>query len=158
MRKLASVLAASILVIAACSGSGATQQPAGTGGGGPTAATSQGGGGDCSYWCGTGSAQVTMGGATVTISPGGCYDGGKNGVDIRFGDFTKSGTAAAKDYVVALVYHGGNGTPIVSGGVNGELFVLSTSGATGTIGDDGKGSFSGTNMFGGTITATFSCK
>ena len=168
MRRLASVLAASILLVAACSSSGGTQQPAGTGGGAPTTTASQAGNGgvttppplpsnagDCSFWCGTGSAQVTIGGAMVTMSPGGCYPASDNDVDARFGDFTsKKG-----DWIIALVYYGGSKTPLLSGNVAGKAFMLSTSGATGTIGNDGKGSVSGTESLGtATISATFSCK
>jgi hypothetical protein len=168
MRKLASVLVASILLVAACSSSGETQQPAGTGGGGPTTAVSQAGNGDvttppplpsnagdCTFWCGTGSAQVTVGSATVTMSPGGCYPASDNDVDARFGDFTsKKG-----DWIIALVYYGGSKTPLLSGSVGGEAFMLSTSGATGTIGNDGKGSVSGTEFLGtAVISAIFSCK
>jgi hypothetical protein len=168
MRKLASVLVASVLLIAACSSSGATQQPAGTGGDSPSTAASQASNGDvttppplpsnagdCTFWCGTGSAQVTVGSATVTMSPGGCYPASDNDVDARFGDFTtKKG-----DWIIALVYYGGGKTPILSGSVGGKAFMLSTSGATGAIGTDGKGSISGTEFLGtATISATFSCK
>ena len=168
MRKLASVLVASVLLIAACSSSGATQQPAGTGGGDPTTAASQASkgavttpppfpsnAGDCTFWCGTGSAQVTVGSATVTMSPGGCYPASDNDVDARFGDFTKK----SGDWIIALVYYGGGKTPFLSGSVGGKPFMLSTSGTTGTIGTDGKGSVSGTEFLGtATISATFSCK
>jgi hypothetical protein len=168
MRKLASVLVASILLVAACSSSGATLPPAGTGGGGaPTTAASQASNGDvttpppqpsnagdCSFWCGTGSAQVTIGDATVTISPGGCYPASDNDVDARFGDFTNQ----KSDWIIALVYYGGSKTPILSGSVGGTAFMLSTSGATGTIDNDGKGSISGTEFLGtATISVTFSC-
>jgi hypothetical protein len=169
MRKLASVLVASILLAAACSSSGATLPPAGTvGGGAPTTAASlasngdvttpppqpSNGGGDCSFWCGTGSAQVTIGDSTVTISPGGCYAGSDNDVDARFGDFTNQ----TSDWIIALVYYGGSETPILSGSVGGTAFMLSTSDATGSIGNDGKGSISGTEFLGtATISVTFSC-
>ena len=168
MRKLASVLVASILLVAACSGSGATLPAAGTGGGGPTTAASQASSGDvitpppfpsnagdCTFWCGTGSAQVNVGSATVTMSPGGCYPASDNDVDARFGDFTtKKG-----DWIIALVYYGGSKTPLLSGSVGGKAFTLSTSGATGTIGTDGKGSISGTEFLGtAEVSATFSCK
>jgi hypothetical protein len=111
--------------------------------------------GDCTFWCGTGSAQVTVGSATVTMSPGGCYPASDNDVDARFGDFTnKSG-----DWIIALVYYGGGKTPFLSGSVGGKAFMLSSSGATGAIGTDGKGSISGTEFLGtATISATFSCK
>jgi hypothetical protein len=168
MRRVASVLVASIFLVAACSSSGGTQQPADTGGGGPTTAASQASNGDvttppplpsnagdCTFWCGTGSAQVTVGSATVTMSPGGCYPASDNDVDARFGDFTnKKG-----DWIIALVYYGGSKTPLLSGNVAGKAFMLSTSGATGTIGTDGKGNVSGTEFLGtATTSATFSCK
>ncbi|MGA3057173.1 MAG: hypothetical protein ABSE70_03935 [Candidatus Limnocylindrales bacterium] len=168
MRKLASVLITSILLMAACSSSSGTQQPAGTGGGAPTTAASQASdgdvttppplpsnAGDCTFWCGTGSAQVTVGGATVTMSPGGCYPASDNDVDARFGDFTNQ----KSDWIIALVYYGGSKTPILSGSVGGKAFMLSTSGATGTIGNDGKGSVSGSEFLGtAAISVTFSCK
>ena len=169
MRKLASVLLASILLISACSSSGGAQQPAPpTTGGTPTTAASQASSGDvttppplpsnagdCTFWCGTGSAQVTVGSATVTMSPGGCYPASDNDVDARFGDFTnKKG-----DWIIALVYYGGSKTPLLSGSVGGKAFTLSTGGATGTIGTDGKGNVSGTEFLGtAAISATFSCK
>lgn len=148
MRKLASILVASIVLTAACSSSSGTQQPTGTGGGAPTTAASPGGN------SGNGSATVTIGGSNVTLSGGRCDDGGTVGVDVRFGD----PSSASADWVIALVHHGGSGKPIASGRVGGKLFVLGAD-ATGTIGDDGKGAFSGTDSAGGNgkISATFSC-
>jgi hypothetical protein len=88
------------------------------------------------------------------MSPGGCYPASDNDVDARFGDFTNQ----KGDWIIALVYYGGSKTPILSGSLGGKAFVLSTSGATGTIGNDGKGSVSGTEFLGtATISATFSC-
>ncbi|MGA3057174.1 MAG: hypothetical protein ABSE70_03940 [Candidatus Limnocylindrales bacterium] len=155
MRKLASVLVASILLVAACSSSSGTQQPAGTGGGAPTTAPSQGGGGGgADNWSGNGSAKVTIGGTTVTISPGGCYDGGSLGVDFRFGAWDKQ----TDDWIIGIAHHDGSQPEAISGSVGGKPFVLGTDVAA-TIGADGKGTFSGTDSVGGNgkITATFSC-
>jgi hypothetical protein len=155
MRKLASLLVASIVLAAACSSSSGTKQPAPpTGGGTPTTAASQGGNGGNGGNLGSGSATVTIGGSNVTLSGGLCNDGGAVGVDVRFGDITSE----SADWFVALIHHGGSGKPIVSGRVGGKLFVLGAD-ATGTIGADGKGTFSGTDSAGGNgkITATFSC-
>jgi hypothetical protein len=169
MRRLVSLLVVSILLTAACSSSGGTQQPAPPTGGGVTTAPSQSGyiggfitpppkpsnSGDCSFWCGNGSAQVTVGDATVTMSPGGCADASDNDVEARFGDFTKK----KGDWIIVLVYYGGTKTPLLSGNIGGKAITMSTSGANGTIGDDGKGSLSGTEFLGtAKISATFSCK
>jgi hypothetical protein len=168
VRRLVSLLVVSILLTAACSSSGGTRQPAPPTGGGISATLPEASGGsvttpppkpsnsgDCSFWCGNGSAQVTVGDATVTMSPGGCADASDNDVDARFGDFTKK----KGDWVIALVYYDGGQTPFVSGSVGGKMFTMSTNGATGTVGHDGKGSFSGTELLGtAKISATFSCK
>jgi len=151
MRRLAFILLAASLAAAACGGGTATSN---TGGGGgtqaPAAATGGGGGGD---WSGNGSAKVTVGGTTFTVSPGGCYDGGTLGVDFRFGAWD-SQTA---DWIIGIAHHDGSNAT-VTGRVNGKTFVLGTDVAA-TIGADGKGTFSGTDSVGGNgkITATFSC-
>jgi hypothetical protein len=111
--------------------------------------------GNCSFWCGNGSAEVTIGETTVTLSPGGCADAGDNDVDARFGDFTKK----KGDWATVLVYYGGGKTPLLSGSIGGKAITMSTSGATGTIGNDGRGSLSGTEFLSSAkISATFSCK
>jgi hypothetical protein len=153
MRRFAALGLVAVLAIAACGGSSATQTPGGggnhtnPGGGNPT----QNGGGD---WNGTGSAKVTVGGSTITVSPGGCVDGGSEGVDFRFGDFT----AQKNDWIIGLVYHDGHKPSGVSGQVGGKLFVLDTD-RSGTISGDGTGTFAGTDTIGGNgaMSATFSC-
>jgi hypothetical protein len=157
MRKLALVLVASIVVAAACSSSSGTQQPAGTGGGAPTTPASQGGnGGNGGNWSGTGSAKVTVGGTTVTLSPGGCLDGGTVGVDFRFGGWE---TPTTGDWVIGIAHHDGSKPEAISGTVGGKPFVLGDD-VTATIGGDGKGTFAGTDLASGNakITATFACK
>jgi hypothetical protein len=157
MRKLALFMLTAVMASAACGSSGATQGPA-TGGGNPTSAAggnataAAGGGGD---WSSTGSAKVTVGGQEITISPGGCLDGGSVGVDIRFGDWSSH----TGDWIVAAVYHDGHEPAAISGKVGGKLFVLDK-GMTGSIAGDGTGKFAGTDSIGGNgaISATFSCK
>jgi predicted small secreted protein len=162
-RRVSAVVAALVvlaLMVAACD-SGTTA--------GPTV------GGDCQYWCGNGSATVTVGGATTTISGGGCHDAGSAGYDIRFGDW--QGLQGVSSWLGLTAYRVGGPTatpaatvnplaapsasdhpsPIGGGGVDGNDFVLAP-GATVTFNANGTGSFSGTDMNGaGLITGTFSC-
>jgi hypothetical protein len=154
MRKLALVLVAPIVLAAACSSSSGTQQPAGTGGGATTTPASQGGNGG--NWSGAGSAKVTVGGTTVTISPGGCLDGGSVGVDFRFGEWA---TPATADWVIGIAHHDGSKPEAISGSVGGKPFGLGDD-LTATIGSDGTGTFAGTDLGAGNskVTATFSCK
>ena len=163
MRRLATFCFAAAIAMAACGGSGAPTAPGGSGGGktpapgGSTSAPS-GGGGDCTYWCGHGTASVTMGGSTVQISGsgiGGCFDSGTGVVDARFGDYH---SGATNNYVMILVYRDGGTEPTVTGAVGGKVFVLGSD-ETATIGSDSKGTFSGSNSIGtGTVSGTFSCQ
>lgn len=157
MRKLALLMLTAVIASAACGSSSATQGPAAGGGNATSAAggnatSAAGGGGD---WSTTGSAKITVGGKEITISPGGCLDGGSVGVDFRFGDYT-SPTA---DWVIGIAHHDGAAPVGISGKVGGKLFVLAK-GMTATIADDGTGTFAGTDSAGGNgaITATFTCK
>lgn len=154
MRRFAFILLAASLAAAACGGGTATSNPGGGGGTQPPVASTGGGGGGGGDWSGNGSAQVTVGGTTVTTSPGGCYDGGSLGVDFRFGSWDKQ----TADWIIGLAHHDGSKPGPVSGSVNGKTFVLGTDVAA-TVGADGKGTFSGTDSVGGNgkITATFSC-
>jgi hypothetical protein len=161
-RLLAIVLVAGLaLVGTACgSGSGATANPG---------ANSAG----CENWCGNGSARVTAGGATTTITGGGCYDQGAGGIDARFGDWGDGGTG---DYLAITGYRAGGPTPTPApttnaahpsatdhanypgdGSVGGLPFILDT-GATITFEADGSGSFSGSDVNGaGQVSGSFSC-
>jgi hypothetical protein len=130
-----------------------------------------GGSAGCDHWCGNGSATVTIGAATTTISGGGCYDGGSAGVDARFGDWGPNGTG---DYLEATAYRAGGPTPTpaatlsnpsaseypspnVSGNVGGNPFILGPDTIV-TLTADGTGSFSGTDLNGaGLVKGTFSC-
>ena len=137
-------------------------------------ATTVGNGGGCDHWCGNGSARVTVGGVTDTITGGGCYDGGAAGMDARFGDWGNTGIA---DYLTVNGYRAGGPTPTpapstnplasptptghpdiaVDASVAGQNLVLDTT-AHVTFAPDGTGSFSGTDLNGaGTVTGTFSC-
>jgi hypothetical protein len=126
----------------------------------------------CDHWCGNGSATVTIGSTTTSISGGGCYDGGSAGVDARFGDWGPTGTG---DYLTLIAYRTGGPTPTpaptpsagptatghpspnVSGSVNGSPFVLGTDTVV-SLGADGTGSFSGTDLDGsGLVKGTFNC-
>jgi hypothetical protein len=125
----------------------------------------------CDHWCGYGSATVTIAGATKTISGGGCYDGGSDGVDTRFGDWSADGTG---DYLTLIAYRAGGPTPLpgatpagpdatvyptptVSGSVSGNPFVLGSD-AVVILESDGTGSFSGTDVNGmGFVQGTFTC-
>ncbi len=139
--------------------------------------TSDGGGngGGCEHWCGNGSARVSAGGVTTTITGGGCYDSGAAGIDARFGDW--QGTAGVSEYLTVAGYRAGGSTPTpaptanplasptatghpnvaVSAAIAGQVVVLDTS-AVVTFAPDGSGSFSGTDLNGsGNVTGTFSC-
>ena len=136
--------------------------------------TNGGGGAGCEHWCGNGSARVTIGGVTATITGGGCYDTGAAGIDARFGDWGNTGIA---DYLAVSGYRVGGATPTpaptrnplaaptatghpdiaVDASVAGQNVVLDTS-AVVTFAPDGTGSFSGTDLNGaGKVTGTFSC-
>lgn len=156
---VAALVALALLVAACDSGAAAT----------PTV------GGDCQHWCGNGSATVTIGGATTTISGGGCYDAGPAGYDIRFGDW--QGLQGISSWLGLTAYRAGGPTPtpvptvnplaapsasdhpspVGGGGVDGNDFVLAP-GSSVVFNADGTGTFSGTDMNGaGLITGTFTC-
>jgi hypothetical protein len=132
-------------------------------------------GGDCQFWCGNGTATVVFGGATTTISGGGCHDAGSAGYDIRFGGWQD--TAGVSDWLGLTAYRAGGPTPapavtvnplaapsasdhpspVGGGSVNGNQFVLAP-GSRVIFNADGTGSFSGTDMNGaGGVTGTFTC-
>lgn len=164
MRRLVLISLVAVFAIAACgSSSGANKATGGpstaTGGpNGPTATIANSGNADCAYWCGNGSATVTLKGATTTISGGGCYDGGSRGVDARFGDWLDATPPADSLIVIAHSSAGGTAAQSAMGSVGGTSFVLGGDTAA-TIGADGNGTFSGTDSLGaGQISGTFSCK
>jgi len=133
---------------------------------------------DCQYWCGSGSARVTIGGTTTTIAGGGCYDQGSDGVDVRFGDWEDDSDQLS--YLALTAYRTGGPTPPptptaapipsgaspgqteppeynVSGSVDGNPFILDV-GASVTLDQAGKGAFSGIDIDGaGLIKGTFTC-
>jgi hypothetical protein len=135
---------------------------------------SGGGSSSCEHWCGSGSARVTVGGVTATITGGGCYDTGAAGIEARFGDWGPTGVA---DYLTVSGYRAGGPTPTpapttnplaaptatghlnvaVEGSIAGQNFVLDTD-AVVTFAADGSGSFSGTDLNGaGKVTGTLTC-
>lgn len=141
------------------------------------AGTSGSGGTDgangCDRWCGSGSATVTIGGATQSVSGGGCVDGGLAGVDARFGDWRS--VNGLSSYLMLIAYRPGTPTPTpgptlgpdaaptgpaspaVIGSANGQPFALGPA-AIVAIAANGTGSFSGTDVNGyGPVTGTFSC-
>lgn len=123
----------------------------------------------CEHWCGNGSAEVTLGGTTVKISGGGCYDRGSEGIDARFGDWQDG---SGPSYLALTAYRIGGSTPTpaiqlpgatatdhasptVSGSLNGNTFILVT---TVTLDAGGTGSFSGVDVNGsGPVKGTFNC-
>jgi hypothetical protein len=137
--------------------------------------TSEQGGSDgangCDKWCGSGSATVTFGGATQTISGGGCFDDGSAGIDARFGDWQgiSGGTGG---FLTLIVYRSGGPTPAatppsgpdtepaaptITGSVMGQPFVLGP-GAVAAITPDDTGSFSGVDVNGlGSASGTYRC-
>ena len=143
--------------------------------GASSSSTANGGGGsNCEQWCGNGSARVTVGGVTATITGGGCYDTGAAGIDARFGDWGNTGVG---DYLAVSGYRAGGPTPTpapttnplasptatghpdiaVETSVAGQNHVLDTS-AVVTFATDGTGSFSGTDLNGaGKVTGTLTC-
>ena len=125
---------------------------------------------DCDKWCGSGSATVTFGGATQTISGGGCFDDGSAGIDARFGDWqgVSGGTGG---FLTLIVYRPGGPTPVaipsgpdaeaaaptITGSVMGQPFVLGP-GAVVAITPDDTGTFSGVDVNGlGPASGTFRC-
>jgi hypothetical protein len=129
----------------------------------------------CDHWCGNGSASVTLGVNTTTISGGGCYDTGATGYDIRFGDW--QGLQGISSYLAVTAYRAGGATPtpiptanplaapsatdhlspVVSGSISGSPFVLGGD-AVVTFKADGTGSFQGTDVDGaGLVKGTFTC-
>lgn len=162
---LALALGLALLVGGCGSSSNSTANGGGNGGGNV---------GGCDHWCGNGSARVTVGGVTATITGGGCYDAGAAGIDARFGDWGPTGVA---DYLTVNGYRAGGPTPTpaptanplavpsatghlspaVDASVAGQNLVLDTT-AVVTFAADGTGSFSGTDQNGtGIVTGTFSC-
>ena len=138
------------------------------------AGASGGGSSSCEHWCGSGSARVTVGGVTATITGGGCYDTGAAGIEARFGDWGPTGVA---DYVEVSGYRAGGPTPTpapttsslaaptatghlnvaVDGSIAGQNFVLDTD-AVVNFAADGSGSFSGIDLNGaGKVTGTLTC-
>jgi hypothetical protein len=136
---------------------------------------SQNGDTTCEHWCGNGWAVVTFGGTKTTISGGGCYDQGSAGYDIRFGDW--QGLQGVSSWLGLTAFRAGGATPtpaitpnpqaapsatdhaspLGGGAVNGETFVLGTD-AIVTLGADGTGSFSATDLNGsGQVTGTYRC-
>jgi hypothetical protein len=130
----------------------------------------------CDHWCGNGSASVTIGGATTTISGGGCFDQGSAGYDIRFGDWQS--LQGVSSYLALTAYRVGGPTPtpaitpnplaapsatdhpspLVSGSVGGSPFILGGDTVV-TLNADETGSFSGTDMNGaGPIEGTYRCR
>ena len=147
MRKLALLSLVAAMALSACGGSNASPTPGG--GAAPSA------GGSCSYWCGTGSATVTVDGTSTTVASGGCLVQSA-AVDARFGDWWNGGTATAE--VAILAYKTDSKAPTISGKVGSTYFVLGTD-ATATVGADGSGTFSGTNSIGtGKISGTWTCQ
>ena len=143
--------------------------------GASSSSTANGGGGsNCEQWCGNGSARVTVGGVTATITGGGCYDTGAAGIAARFGDWGNTGVG---DYLAVSGYRAGGPTPTpapttnplaaptatghlnvaVDGSIAGQNFVLDTD-AVVNFAADGSGSFSGIDLNGaGKVTGTLTC-
>lgn len=118
-----------------------------------TAGAQPGNTGDCTYWCGNGSAQVTVNGTTTTVSPGGCFEEGDGMVDARFGAWrTHDG-----DWLLVAVWRN-FGTPYGSGYAGGKIFVLGSD-AKGLVTSDNRGNVSATDSLSDlrTIGITFSC-
>jgi hypothetical protein len=149
------------LVAAACGSSAAT----------PTTAVDIGPG--CDHWCGNATANVTFAGSSETISGGGCYDTGADGIDVRIGDW--QGTTGIDDYLMLLGWLPGGATPgpatappgpvetdvpaspDVAGSVYGTPFILGPD-AVVTFTSATSGTFSGTDVNGsGQVTGSFTC-
>jgi len=134
-------------------------------GGGPSSPADSSGT-DCQHWCGSGTATVSYGGTSASITGGGCYDTGASGVDARFGDW--QGLEGVSDYLQLIIFTPGVPTPtpdengqlptLVTGSIDGNPFVLGND-AVVRYSPDGTGSFSGTDVNGGgEATGTFTCR
>jgi hypothetical protein len=139
-------------------GGGGTQAPEVS-----TSIATQGPAESYSTWTQAGSAKVTIGGTTVDIvhveesggsGKSGCFDAGDLGVMFRFGRLQSPSTS---DWISGMVYRDGSKPDTISGRANGKQFELGDD-RTATITADGKGTFSGTDMFSNTkVTGTFAC-
>jgi hypothetical protein len=151
MRRLVLVALVAVMAVAACSsssgdaaGNNATAGPTGT----PQPS--------CLDWCGTGSATITVAGATVTVTGGGCVVQGDS-VDARFGDWWAG--SSSTNQVMILAYKTAKVAPQVSGNAKGTRFILGKDVAA-TVAAAMTGTFSGTNSILGSqmISGTFTCK
>jgi hypothetical protein len=159
MRRLSLLMSLCILALSACSSSTGSGQPATSGSGAESsrsAAATPGAGASCAdYWCGTGSAQVTIGEQTYTFSPGGCLEGADQAISFRMGDFEHTG-AQAGDWFSGVVYPNDAAKPTISGKIGSQSFILTD--ASATVGLNGEVTFSGTDQVGGAkVTGTFNC-
>jgi len=136
------------------------------GGAGGAGASASASGAACDHWCGNGSATVTVGGTTTTVSGGGCFDEGAAGMDARFGDWMEG----QSDYVALTYFRPGGATPTPPGAVatddmaphpNGNVAGIPFALGRDTViqvGADGTGTFAGTDVNDGRpIAGTFSC-
>jgi hypothetical protein len=155
MRKLVVLGLVGALVLAACGGTNATTVPKTGAAGSPGASQAALSGTNCSDWCGTGSAKITIGATTTTITGGACLVEG-DAVDARFGDWWAVPHAAGE--LVLLGYLSGGTKPTISGTAGTTLFVLGDD-AVATVAADGSGSFSGSNSVGpDKVSGTWTCK
>ncbi len=145
MRKLGCVLVIGILAVSACSSS--------------SKSSASGVGGDVlnNGYSSSGSAQVSIEGSSVTLTPGGCRSESGKTV-FQAGDSVKM----EGDWIQVIVYQHGDTFEMgaVTGSVNGKPFI-SGSGIQGTFGSDGTGSFTGSDFLTtvtGPISGTFSCQ
>jgi hypothetical protein len=156
MRGLSLLASLCVLAVSACSSSTSSGQPAASGGGADSSqgATSRAAASCQDYWCGTGSAQVSIAGTVYTFSPGGCLDDGVDAIAFRMGDFEHAGPEAG-DWFSGIVYRSA-AAPTISGKIGNQAFVLAN--ATATVGPNGEVTFSGTDTVGGgKVTGTFNC-
>jgi hypothetical protein len=123
---------------------------------------------DCDRWCGSGTATISFGDNSGTVTGGGCFDTGTaDGIDARFGDW--QGIQGVANYLTLSILPASaanptaeNGetpmyNPVVSGSLDGRPFVLGPDTVI-RYTADGTGTFSGSDMNGGgTASGTFTC-
>jgi hypothetical protein len=151
MKRACLTMIFAVAIVAGCGGSTSSAgAPAGGGGGGGGGNATQAAGG------GNATATVTFKGNIYNLSGGKCTDIGQVlGTEVSVGDY-HNGEAGSGDYLEMFVK--GNTVSTVAGRAGGIPWALATGKASGSIGADMKGTFSGTDFVSGEqVSGTFAC-